>query len=88
MPKPRVPLRSSQQNVLGACWFLRLSFWVHPCRGDGWGRGLLPASISLVGLLQADVSIALWKNGFTVNDEFHSYQDGASQQFLNAVRKG
>ncbi|XP_068953436.1 UBX domain-containing protein 2A [Petaurus breviceps papuanus] len=37
---------------------------------------------------QADVSIALWKNGFTVNDEFHSYQDGASQQFLNAIRKG
>ncbi|XP_027713833.1 UBX domain-containing protein 2A [Vombatus ursinus] len=37
---------------------------------------------------QADVSIKLWKNGFTVNDEFHSYRDGASQQFLNAVRKG
>ncbi|XP_074141452.1 UBX domain-containing protein 2A isoform X2 [Sminthopsis crassicaudata] len=37
---------------------------------------------------QADVSIKLWKNGFTVNDEFRSYGDGASQQFLNAIRKG
>ncbi|XP_074050851.1 UBX domain-containing protein 2A isoform X3 [Macrotis lagotis] len=36
----------------------------------------------------ADVSIKLWKNGFTVNDEFRSYKDGASQQFLNAIRKG
>ncbi|XP_043841594.1 UBX domain-containing protein 2A [Dromiciops gliroides] len=37
---------------------------------------------------QADMSIKLWKNGFTVNDEFRSYKDGASQQFLDAVRKG
>ncbi|KAM8932271.1 UBX domain-containing protein 2A isoform 3-T4 [Lycaon pictus] len=37
---------------------------------------------------QVDVSIKLWKNGFTVNDDFRSYTDGASQQFLNSVKKG
>ncbi|EHB15991.1 UBX domain-containing protein 2A [Heterocephalus glaber] len=37
---------------------------------------------------QVDVSIKLWKNGFTVNDDFRSYSDGASQQFLNAIKKG
>nr|XP_033694846.1 UBX domain-containing protein 2A isoform X2 [Tursiops truncatus] len=37
---------------------------------------------------QADVSIKLWKNGFTVNDDFRSYSDGASQQFLNSIKKG
>ena len=36
---------------------------------------------------QVDVSIKLWKNGFTVND-FRSYSDGASQQFLNSIKKG
>ncbi|KAF6106950.1 UBX domain protein 2A [Phyllostomus discolor] len=35
-----------------------------------------------------DVSIKLWKNGFTVNDDFRSYSDGASQQFLNSIKKG
>ena len=38
--------------------------------------------------LQVDVSIKLWKNGFTVNDDFRSYSDGASQQFLNSIKKG
>ncbi|XP_044539968.1 UBX domain-containing protein 2A [Gracilinanus agilis] len=37
---------------------------------------------------QADVSIQLWQNGFTVNEEFRSYRDGASRQFLSAIRKG
>ncbi|XP_069330965.1 UBX domain-containing protein 2A-like [Eulemur rufifrons] len=37
---------------------------------------------------QVDVSIKLWKNGFTVNDNFRSYSDGASQQFLNSIKKG
>ncbi|XP_037671889.1 UBX domain-containing protein 2A-like [Choloepus didactylus] len=37
---------------------------------------------------QVDVSITLWKNGFTVNDDFRSYSDGASQQFLNSIKKG
>uniref|UniRef100_A0ABI7WZY9 UBX domain protein 2A n=1 Tax=Felis catus TaxID=9685 RepID=A0ABI7WZY9_FELCA len=37
---------------------------------------------------QVDVSIKLWKNGFTVNDDFRSYSDGASQQFLNSIKKG
>lgn len=37
---------------------------------------------------QVDVNIKLWKNGFTVNDDFRSYSDGASQQFLNAIKKG
>ncbi|XP_045142526.1 UBX domain-containing protein 2A [Echinops telfairi] len=35
-----------------------------------------------------DLSIKLWKNGFTVNDDFRSYSDGASQQFLNSIKKG
>ncbi|KAL6051539.1 hypothetical protein STEG23_011344, partial [Scotinomys teguina] len=35
-----------------------------------------------------DVNIKLWKNGFTVNDDFRSYSDGASQQFLNSIKKG
>ncbi|XP_043325192.1 UBX domain-containing protein 2A isoform X1 [Cervus elaphus] len=37
---------------------------------------------------QVDISIKLWKNGFTVNDDFRSYSDGASQQFLNSIKKG
>ncbi|XP_037701228.1 UBX domain-containing protein 2A-like [Choloepus didactylus] len=37
---------------------------------------------------QVDVSITLRKNGFTVNDDFRSYSDGASQQFLNSIKKG
>ncbi|EHB06071.1 UBX domain-containing protein 2A, partial [Heterocephalus glaber] len=37
---------------------------------------------------QVDISIKLWKNGFTVNDDFRSYSDGASQQFLYAIKKG
>ncbi|MBZ3881350.1 Olfactory receptor 49 [Sciurus carolinensis] len=37
---------------------------------------------------EADVSIKLWKNGFTVNGDFRSYSDGASQQFLNSIKKG
>lgn len=37
---------------------------------------------------QVDVSIKLWKNGFTVNDDFRSYSDSASRQFLNAIKKG
>ncbi|XP_049640450.1 UBX domain-containing protein 2A [Suncus etruscus] len=37
---------------------------------------------------QVDVNIKLWKNGFTVNDDFRSYSDGASQQFLNAIKRG
>ncbi|XP_045700393.1 UBX domain-containing protein 2A isoform X2 [Phyllostomus hastatus] len=37
---------------------------------------------------KVDVSIKLWKNGFTVNDAFRSYSDGASQQFLNSIKKG
>ncbi|KAM6221565.1 UBX domain-containing protein 2A [Rhynchocyon petersi] len=37
---------------------------------------------------QVDVSIKLWKNGFTVNDDFRSYTDGANQQFLNSIKKG
>lgn len=37
---------------------------------------------------QVDINIKLWKNGFTVNDDFRSYSDGASQQFLNAIKKG
>ncbi|XP_038968860.1 UBX domain-containing protein 2A isoform X2 [Rattus norvegicus] len=37
---------------------------------------------------QVDVNIKLWKNGFTVNDDFRSYSDGASQQFLNSIKKG
>nr|XP_045379270.1 LOW QUALITY PROTEIN: UBX domain-containing protein 2A-like [Camelus bactrianus] len=37
---------------------------------------------------QVDVSIKLWKNGFIVNDDFRSYSDGASQQFLNSIKKG
>uniref|UniRef100_A0A673V173 Major facilitator superfamily domain containing 2B n=2 Tax=Suricata suricatta TaxID=37032 RepID=A0A673V173_SURSU len=37
---------------------------------------------------QVDVSIKLWKNGFTVNDDFRSYSDGANQQFLNSIKKG
>ena len=37
---------------------------------------------------RVDVSIKLWKNGLTVNDDFRSYSDGASQQFLNSVKKG
>ncbi|ELW70903.1 UBX domain-containing protein 2A [Tupaia chinensis] len=35
-----------------------------------------------------DVSIKLWENEFTVNDDFRSYSEGASQQFLNSIRKG
>ncbi|XP_015335421.2 UBX domain-containing protein 2A [Marmota marmota marmota] len=37
---------------------------------------------------EVDVSIKLWKNGFTVNDDFRSYSDCASQQFLNSIKKG
>ena len=37
---------------------------------------------------QVDGSIKLWKNGFTVNDDFRSYSGGASQQFLNSIKKG
>lgn len=37
---------------------------------------------------QVDVNIKLWKNGFTVNDDFRSYSDGASQHFLNSIKKG
>nr|XP_045005783.1 UBX domain-containing protein 2A isoform X3 [Jaculus jaculus] len=37
---------------------------------------------------QVDLNIKLWKNGFTVNDDFRSYSDGASQQFLNSIKKG
>ncbi|KAM5143378.1 UBX domain-containing protein 2A isoform 1-T3 [Callospermophilus lateralis] len=37
---------------------------------------------------EVDISIKLWKNGFTVNDDFRSYSDGASQQFLNSIKKG
>ncbi|XP_006910331.1 UBX domain-containing protein 2A isoform X2 [Pteropus alecto] len=37
---------------------------------------------------QVDISIKLWKNGFTVNDDFRSYSDGASRQFLNSIKKG
>ncbi|XP_036891357.1 UBX domain-containing protein 2A isoform X1 [Sturnira hondurensis] len=37
---------------------------------------------------KVDVSIKLWKNGFTVNDDFRSYSEGASQQFLNSIKKG
>ncbi|XP_054583949.1 UBX domain-containing protein 2A isoform X2 [Eptesicus fuscus] len=37
---------------------------------------------------QVDINIKLWKNGFTVNDDFRSYSDGASQQFLNSIKKG
>ncbi|KAK2503708.1 hypothetical protein MC885_017531, partial [Smutsia gigantea] len=37
---------------------------------------------------KVDVSIKLWQNGFTVNDDFRSYSDCASQQFLNSVKKG
>lgn len=34
------------------------------------------------------VSIKLWKNGFTVSDDFRSYFDGVAQQFLNSIKKG
>ncbi|XP_036290627.1 UBX domain-containing protein 2A isoform X3 [Pipistrellus kuhlii] len=37
---------------------------------------------------QVDINIKLWKNGFTVNDDFRSYSDSASQQFLNSIKKG
>ncbi|XP_006835367.1 PREDICTED: UBX domain-containing protein 2A [Chrysochloris asiatica] len=37
---------------------------------------------------KVDINIKLWKNGFTVNDDFRSYSDGASQQFLNSIKKG
>ncbi|XP_008847067.1 UBX domain-containing protein 2A isoform X1 [Nannospalax galili] len=37
---------------------------------------------------QVDVNIKLWKNGFTVNDDFRSYSDSASQQFLNSIKNG
>ncbi|XP_048209306.1 UBX domain-containing protein 2A isoform X2 [Perognathus longimembris pacificus] len=37
---------------------------------------------------QVDINIKLWKNGFTVNDDFRTYSDGASQQFLNSIKKG
>ncbi|KAF3826395.1 hypothetical protein GH733_008920 [Mirounga leonina] len=37
---------------------------------------------------QVDVSIKLWKNGFTVNDDFRSYSDGASQQELPLELQG
>lgn len=49
---------------------------------------LLTRSILFVTTLQVDISIKLWKNGFTVNDHFRSYSDGASQQFLNSIKKG
>ncbi|XP_069881184.1 UBX domain-containing protein 2A isoform X1 [Dipodomys merriami] len=37
---------------------------------------------------QVDINIKLWKNGFTVNDDFRTYSDGASRQFLNSIKKG
>ncbi|KAJ7341497.1 hypothetical protein JRQ81_005669 [Phrynocephalus forsythii] len=38
---------------------------------------------------QADTTIKLWKNGFTVNDgELRSYTDIANQRFLDSVKKG
>ncbi|XP_066467697.1 UBX domain-containing protein 2A [Tiliqua scincoides] len=38
---------------------------------------------------QADTTIRLWKNGFTVNDgELRTYSDVANQRFLDSVKKG
>ncbi|XP_059534191.1 UBX domain-containing protein 2A-like [Myotis daubentonii] len=37
---------------------------------------------------QVDINTKLWKNGLTVNDDFRSYSVGASQQFLNFIKKG
>uniref|UniRef100_A0ABM5GL45 UBX domain-containing protein 2A n=1 Tax=Pogona vitticeps TaxID=103695 RepID=A0ABM5GL45_9SAUR len=38
---------------------------------------------------QADTTIKLWKNGFTVNDgELRSYTDVANQRFLDSIKKG
>ncbi|XP_015262827.1 PREDICTED: UBX domain-containing protein 2A isoform X3 [Gekko japonicus] len=38
---------------------------------------------------QADTTIKLWKNGFTVNDgELRSYTDAANQRFLESIKKG
>ncbi|XP_053141480.1 UBX domain-containing protein 2A [Hemicordylus capensis] len=38
---------------------------------------------------QADTTIKLWKNGFTVNDgELRSYTDVANQRFLDLIKKG
>ena len=37
---------------------------------------------------QVDAYIKLWKQGFTVKDDFRSYCDGASQQFPNSIKKG
>lgn len=30
----------------------------------------------------------LWENGLAVSDDFRSYTDGASQKFLNFIKKG
>ncbi|XP_054840176.1 UBX domain-containing protein 2A [Eublepharis macularius] len=38
---------------------------------------------------QADTTIKLWKNGFTVDDgELRSYTDIANQRFLESIKKG
>ncbi|XP_060114052.1 UBX domain-containing protein 2A [Heteronotia binoei] len=38
---------------------------------------------------QADTTIKLWKNGFTVNDgELLSYTEAANQRFLESIKKG
>ncbi|XP_062981298.1 UBX domain-containing protein 2A [Elgaria multicarinata webbii] len=38
---------------------------------------------------QADTTVTLWKNGFTVNDgELRSYTDVANQHFLDSIKKG
>ncbi|KAJ6631750.1 hypothetical protein lerEdw1_014645, partial [Lerista edwardsae] len=48
-----------------------------------------PIMLICVLVSQADTTIKLWKNGFTVNDgELRTYTDVANQQFLDSIKKG
>ncbi|XP_056680845.1 UBX domain-containing protein 2A isoform X1 [Monodelphis domestica] len=74
--------QSHRGSQAGSCELFFDSLLEEAQRG---GSEHLPSAAAVT---QADVSIKLWQNGFTVNGEFRSYGDGASQQFLNAIRKG
>lgn len=44
---------------------------------------------SLWTLLQVEMVVRLWKDGFTVNDEeFRSYSVPKNQDFLDAIKRG
>ena len=40
-------------------------------------------------VLQVDMVLKLWRNGFSINDgDIRDYRDPSNQQFLDAIKKG